>query len=133
VQVERDGIQVDHRRRNNRLLRLPHLRLRAMRVADVERHHTDAVGDRLDEQIEPGLGAVRIEELAEELFGLARLHDAAQHGKHPRQLDARVALGHAPADQVGRWPAGVPLGRLVQIEIGPVVPDDLDPLEQVLD
>ena len=44
VHVEHHGIQVDHLRCNNHLLRLPQLRLRARRVADVERHYTAAVG-----------------------------------------------------------------------------------------
>ena len=109
------------------------MRLAPVLVADIERKDAHAVRHRLDPQFEPALRSIGIDEVVEELLGLASAHHALERLEHRRLIDPRITFRHPAADEFVRLPARMPLRGFVQVQIGPVEPDDLHAFQQLLD
>src|SRR5687768_10593293 len=94
-------------------------------VRDIAGKNEDALRHRLNLQLKPSLCSIRIDELIGHMTGRTLLHAALQRFENRRGFDARPHLHIYPAEQFIIWAVIMFLGRSIQIEIAPVMPEDL--------
>ncbi len=111
------------------LVQLAERFLRADALADVDGQDEDPFGHGLRPHVEPPRGAVGERELNLVVDAEPLLHAAPKERKEASRFDAGPHVRHFVAQELGARPTVLNGRRRVEIEVAPIEPEDLAPLQ----